>query len=41
MRPGIGVGGYCLSKDPNFAITSVKKIFNKNIKFLCKFNNEN
>ena len=33
MRPGIGVGGYCLSKDPNFAITSVKKIFNKNIKF--------
>ena len=29
MRPGIGVGGYCLSKDPNFAITSVKKFLIK------------
>ncbi len=27
MRPGLGVGGYCLTKDPLFAITSAKKIF--------------
>ena len=31
MRPGLGVGGYCLTKDPLFALASVTKIFkNKN-----------
>lgn len=31
MRPGLGVGGYCLTKDPMFALASVKKVFkNKN-----------
>ena len=31
MSPGLGVGGYCLTKDPLFAIASAKKIFkNKN-----------
>ena len=33
MRPGLGVGGYCLTKDPSFAITSSKSIFKKKIKF--------
>jgi len=33
MRPGLGVGGYCLTKDPSFAITSAKKIFKKSITF--------
>ena len=32
MRPGLGVGGYCLTKNPSFAITSSKSIFKK-IKF--------
>ena len=27
MRPGIGVGGYCLTKDPKFAEISSKEIF--------------
>ena len=27
MRPGLGVGGYCLTKDPFFALASVTKIF--------------
>ena len=27
MRPGVGVGGYCLTKDPGFANISSKKIF--------------
>ena len=27
MRPGLGVGGYCLTKDPFFALASVSKIF--------------
>ena len=31
--PGLGVGGYCLTKDPLFAELSAKKIFKKNIKF--------
>ena len=31
MRPGLGVGGYCLTKDPLFALASTKIIFkNKN-----------
>ena len=34
MRPGFGVGGYCLTKDPLFGFISASKIFNqKNIKF--------
>lgn len=33
MRPGLGVGGYCLTKDPGFALTSVEKIFKKKINF--------
>jgi len=33
MLPGLGVGGYCLTKDPLFAELSAKKIFNKNMKF--------
>jgi UDP-N-acetyl-D-glucosamine dehydrogenase len=33
MLPGLGVGGYCLTKDPLFAKLSAKKIFNKNMKF--------
>ena len=33
MRPGLGVGGYCLTKDPLFAITSAKKIFKSDTKF--------
>ena len=28
MRPGLGVGGYCLTKDPNFMNTS-NRLFNK------------
>ena len=44
MNPGIGVGGYCLTKDPSFLIQSSQKIFNfKNnfplIKNLLKINN--
>ncbi len=30
MYPGFGVGGYCLTKDPNFLETSSKFIFNNN-----------
>ena len=33
MRPGLGVGGYCLTKDPGFAISSTKKIFKEKISF--------
>ena len=34
MYPGLGVGGYCLTKDPLFGEISAKKIFNlKNINF--------
>ena len=33
MRPGIGVGGYCLTKDPKFAEISSKKIFKKTVAF--------
>lgn len=33
MRPGLGVGGYCLTKDPLFAIASAKKIFKGKSKF--------
>ena len=33
MRPGLGVGGYCLTKDPGFAISSTEKIFKKKISF--------
>ncbi|MDC2969024.1 nucleotide sugar dehydrogenase [Candidatus Pelagibacter sp.] len=33
MKPGISVGGYCLTKDPLFAEISLKKIFKKKIKF--------
>lgn len=44
MNPGIGVGGYCLTKDPNFLIQSSKNIFRlKNnfplIEDLLKINN--
>lgn len=28
MRPGLGVGGYCLTKDPAFTPAAAKKIFN-------------
>ena len=33
MHPGLGVGGYCLTKDPLFALTSAKKIFKSELKF--------
>ena len=33
MRPGIGVGGYCLTKDPSFASTSSQKIMKNKINF--------
>ena len=33
MRPGLGVGGYCLTKDPGFINFSVKKIFKKKTSF--------
>lgn len=33
MKPGLGVGGYCLTKDPFFALTSVSKIFKGKINF--------
>ena len=44
MNPGIGVGGYCLTKDPSFIVQSSKKIFQfKNnfplINNLLKINN--
>ena len=44
MNPGIGVGGYCLTKDPGFIVQSSKKIFQfKNnfplINNLLKINN--
>ncbi len=33
MRPGLGVGGYCLTKDPYFAKYSSQFFFDKHIKF--------
>ena len=39
MSPGIGVGGYCLTKDPKFADLSVKQIFKKKKKIDFKFSN--
>ena len=35
MNPGLGVGGYCLTKDPLFAKLSINQIFkvNKKINF--------
>ena len=33
MLPGLGVGGYCLTKDPTFAPAATKQIFNKDIQF--------
>ena len=33
MRPGLGVGGYCLTKDPSFAKISAKYLFNSNLNF--------
>ena len=33
MRPGLGVGGYCLTKDPYFAKYSSQFFFDKRIKF--------
>ncbi len=33
MRPGLGVGGYCLTKDPSFAMISSKYLYKKNINF--------
>ena len=33
MRPGIGVGGYCLTKDPKFSKISASKIFKVNNEF--------
>ena len=31
MRPGLGVGGYCLTKDPKFINFSARSIFKKTI----------
>jgi nucleotide sugar dehydrogenase len=31
--PGLGVGGYCLTKDPTFTPAASKQIFNKNLYF--------
>jgi nucleotide sugar dehydrogenase len=33
MKPGFGVGGYCLTKDPLFAKLSAKEFFSKDIDF--------
>ena len=33
MNPGLGVGGYCLTKDPKFLEYSAKNILNTNNKF--------
>ena len=33
MRPGLGVGGYCLTKDPTFAAISSKHLFKSYTKF--------
>jgi UDP-N-acetyl-D-glucosamine dehydrogenase len=33
MKPGIGVGGYCLTKDPDFINYSAKKIYKSKHKF--------
>ncbi len=33
MMPGLGVGGYCLTKDPNFIIHSSKNLYKNNFKF--------
>ena len=33
MWPGLGVGRYCLTKDPSFVKFSMKKFFKRNIKF--------
>lgn len=33
MRPGLGVGGYCLTKDPSFAMISSKYLYKKNLSF--------
>ena len=33
MRPGLGVGGYCLTKDPDFINFSGKYIFKKKFSF--------
>ena len=33
MRPGLGVGGYCLTKDPFFIKYSSKNLFKTNNKF--------
>ena len=30
MWPGLGVGGYCLTKDPNFIKFSIKKFLIRN-----------
>lgn len=31
--PGLGVGGYCLTKDPTFAPAAASQLFNKNLEF--------
>ena len=33
MRSGIGVGGYCLTKDPLFGVASSNQVLNQRIKF--------
>ena len=33
MRPGLGVGGYCLTKDPSFMNTSGRHFNTKKINF--------
>ena len=33
MSPGLGVGGYCLTKDPNFVEVSSKYFFNDDNNF--------
>ena len=34
MNPGLGVGGYCLTKDPLFAKLSINQIFKVNKKLI-------
>ena len=33
MMPGLGVGGYCLTKDPAFAPAASEQLFNTALEF--------